>query len=125
MIKAIYYQNSYSPEKGKLVAWATYIMKNVYIDQIRKERRRSNVHLADVFEEPKSFDPQFDMTVDNQLDQMYAAIDQLNPEIKEVLDLRLESVPYREISERLQITEGDARAKYHRAKRKLRQIMKV
>ena len=63
-----------------------------------------------------------DQTV--QIQAMYDAIHQLSDVEKALIMMYLDDKPYREISEILGITEGNARVKMNRAKEKLKTLIK-
>ena len=59
-----------------------------------------------------------------QIQAMYDAIHQLSDMEKALIMMYLDDKPYREISEILGITEGNARVKMNRAKEKLKTLIK-
>lgn len=59
-----------------------------------------------------------------QIQVMYDAIHQLSDVEKALIMMYLDDKPYREISEILGITEGNARVKMNRAKEKLKTLIK-
>jgi RNA polymerase sigma factor, sigma-70 family len=59
-----------------------------------------------------------------QIQAMYDAIHQLSDVEKALIMMYLDDKPYREISEILGITEGNARVKMNRAKEKLKTLIK-
>ena len=61
---------------------------------------------------------------EEQLQELYTAIEQLNPVEKAIVMLYLEDKPYEEMEDILGISQGNIRVKMNRIKKKLRELTK-
>jgi len=95
---------------------------NTAISLYRKSTRQLKTKDISAFEyKIKAVD--YDDTEELQLKALYNAIQQLNDIEKALIFLYLEDKPYKEISETLGISNGNARVKMNRAKEKLKNIL--
>ena len=108
--------------EAKFSTWMYRVALNTAISLYRKSTRRIKTHDISDFEyRIKSV--AYDDTEELQLKALYGAIHQLSDIEKALIFLYLEDKPYKEISETLGISNGNARVKMNRAKEKLKNIL--
>ncbi len=115
---------SYPKFKGdaKFSTWMYRIALNTAISLYRKSTKQVKTQdISEITFKIKS--EEYDDTEELQLKALYKAIHQLNDIDKALIFLYLEDKPYKEISETLGISEGNARVKMNRAKDKLKNIL--
>ncbi|MBS1571811.1 MAG: sigma-70 family RNA polymerase sigma factor [Bacteroidetes bacterium] len=102
--------------------WLYRIAINTAILFLKNEKKKRNL-----FSEPQSY---FDVSaerennnIEEQTQEMYRAIQQLNPIDKALIFYYLEDYSGREIALQLGLTEANARVKMNRAKLKLKNIL--
>lgn len=135
--------DSYTIEKSALSTWIHTIAKNTLLDHIKSQVNRKTLSIDSFFEKntSKSDDenvPMFqisDNTLSNDSNELLIreervgallkALDKMNrEEHKKVLTLfYLEEKSYKEISEELNIPNGNVKVLLHRAKNSLRNIL--
>jgi RNA polymerase sigma-70 factor, ECF subfamily len=115
---------SYSSFRGesKFSTWMYRIALNTAISDLRKQTRRVQLQFPEFV--PRDLADETDKTKEEQLKQMYAAIQQLSEVEKAVVMLYLEDKTYEEMEEVLGISNGNLRVKMNRIKDKLRTITK-
>jgi RNA polymerase sigma-70 factor (ECF subfamily) len=115
---------SYSSFRGesKFSTWMYRIALNTAISDFRKQTRRVQLQFPEFV--PRDLVDETDKTKEEQLKQMYAAIQQLSEVEKAVVMLYLEDKSYEEMEEVLGISNGNLRVKMNRIKDKLRTITK-
>ena len=108
--------------EAKFSTWMYRVALNTAISLYRKSTRQLKTKDISAFEyKIKAVD--YDDTEELQLKALYNAIQQLNDIEKALIFLYLEDKPYKEISETLGISNGNARVKMNRAKEKLKNIL--
>ncbi|HVU55099.1 MAG TPA: RNA polymerase sigma factor [Puia sp.] len=109
--------------ESKFSTWLYRIALNTAISDLRKQRRRPST--IDTDEIPPSLS---DMTwpgeEEQQLQQLYAAIDRLSDVEKALVMLYLEDRSYEEMEEILGINQNNLRVKMNRIREKLRKMTK-
>jgi RNA polymerase sigma-70 factor (ECF subfamily) len=109
--------------ESKFSTWLYRIALNTAISDLRKQRRRISPidpdHLPTQLQ-----DMQYSKDQEEQLQQLYAAIDQLTEVEKALVMLFLEDKSYEEMEEILGINQNNLRVKMNRIKEKLRKITK-
>jgi len=109
--------------ESKFSTWLYRIALNTAISDLRKQRRRPSP--ADMNEIPATLQ---DMTwpgeEEQQLQQLYAAIDRLSEIEKALVMLYLEDRSYEEMEEILGINQNNLRVKMNRIREKLRKMTK-
>jgi len=115
---------SYSSFRGesKFSTWMYRIALNTAISDLRKQTRRVQLQFPEFV--PRDLADENDKIKEEQLKQMYAAIQQLSEVEKAVVMLYLEDKTYEEMEEVLGISNGNLRVKMNRIKDKLRTITK-
>ncbi len=115
---------NYSKFRGdaKFSTWMYRVALNTAISLYRKSTRSVKTQdFSDLEFKIKSVE--YDDTEEQQLKSLYKAIQVLNDIEKALVFLYLEGKHYKEISETLGISEGNARVKMNRAKDKLKKIL--
>lgn len=102
------------------------IVHNVYVDEWRKRQRRPRLVPIEKVDEPAAESLSEASIVWNSLsDEVSAALDGLNDELRETLWLReVEDFDYREISEIVNVPIGTVRSRLSRARRQLAERLK-
>jgi len=108
--------------EAKFSTWAYRIGLNTTLALFRKRKRDVPADSMEILPEIKIAEENDDQTA--QIQAMYDAIHQLSDVEKALIMMYLDDKPYREISEILGITEGNARVKMNRAKEKLKTLIK-
>ena len=108
--------------EAKFSTWAYRIGLNTALALFRKQKRDVPADSMEILPEIKIAEENDDQTT--QIQAMYDAIHQLSDVEKALIMMYLDDKPYREISEILGITEGNARVKMNRAKEKLKTLIK-
>jgi RNA polymerase sigma-70 factor (ECF subfamily) len=117
------YKHSYK-EGASFKSWFYQIARNVKTDHFKKQKQTSSIEDLKVERNLKfSESENQDMEKEEQIRQLYKALDKLPEDKKEILVLsQLEEMEYKQIAEIFQITENSARVKVHRALKVLREI---
>jgi len=98
------------------------IARNVFIDYSRRDKRKSDLE-DDIVD--KNADLEHDIQVKQEYRKVITAMNRLEADEREILSLALtEDLKYREIATILGINEGNVKIKVHRARVKLREILK-
>lgn len=117
-----YLPRTFDPCKGRLTDWIFSIAKRTAIDYWKNLRRRNELQ----------FDPESAISWDNTAysgsDSLSAdesivekAFKSLADDVQDILSFRIHhNLTFKEIGELLNITEGSARIRFHRAKKKLK-----
>ena len=116
---------SYSNYRGdaKFSTWIYKIGLNTAL-AIFKKKNHKKEELHENLTHFKIYDDNSHEEKNAQIQAMYDAIHLLSDVEKALIMMFLEDKPYKEISEILGITEGNARVKMNRAKEKLRTLIK-
>ena len=109
--------------EAKFSTWLYRIALNTAISGLRKQRRQ--IVLTDPESLPVELqDIQYSAEKEEQLQQLYAAINRLTEVEKALTMLYLEDKSYQEMEEILGISQNNLRVKMNRIKEKLRKITK-
>jgi RNA polymerase sigma-70 factor (ECF subfamily) len=109
-------------EKWQNPALLFTIARNAVVDGHRKQGRESPLFDEPEFAQPN---PETQMMVREDYRRVLAAIQELAPEEKDVLSLVVSSdLSYREIARITGTNEGNVKVRVHRARVKLRKMMK-
>lgn len=115
-------QSSQLRELPHIAGWLRRILYNLYIDDLRRNRRKGNEEDVNEFAD----DPELSVSAgdrDAVLD-LSKAMSQLSVEHREILLLvSVEELNYREIAEELGIPQGTVMSRVARARERLRSIM--
>ncbi len=109
--------------ESKFSTWLYRIALNTAISDLRKQNRRLNPLPAESLPTQLQ-DIQYSGEKEEQLKQLYTAIEQLTEIEKAVTMLYLEDKPYQEMEEILGISQNNLRVKMARVKDKLRKLTK-
>ena len=108
--------------ESKLSTWMYRIALNTAISDLRKQGRRIDLQFPEFI--PREDADVRDHAKEEQLQQLYAAIQKLSEVEKAIVMLYLEDKSYDEMEEILGINNGNLRVKMNRIKEKLRTITK-
>ena len=109
-------------EEGPNPALLYTIARNAVVDGYRKQGR--DTPLLDE-QEPSANNPETDMMVREDYRRVLAAMQDLEPEERDILSLVVSSgLPYREIARIAGTSEANVKVRVHRARVKLKKMMK-
>ncbi|NOQ75891.1 MAG: sigma-70 family RNA polymerase sigma factor [Crocinitomix sp.] len=108
--------------KSKFSTWMYRVALNTAITYFKKEKRRVDKNSINDNVDIKA--DEHDDTKDSQLVYFYKAVQELNKVEKALILLFIEGQSHKEIGENLGLTEGNARVKLNRTKKKIQQIIK-
>ena len=104
--------------ESKLSTWLYRIALNTAISDMRKQNRRVSLSFPEFI--PREDADDTDRTREEQLRQLYGAIQRLSEVEKAIVMLYLEDKSYDEMEEILGISNGNLRVKMNRIKDKLK-----
>lgn len=109
----------------KLVTWLYVIMKNIYINQYRKEKRKNIIY--DYISHTDSSEYISKNLSESKMinEDIQKAIDSLSTENAEIFRLHLDGYKYHEIAELLKIPEGTVKSRIHMTRKALQQKLKM
>ncbi len=107
---------------SKFGTWLYRIALNTAILFLKKEKRKVTIN-SDQIENFKILDNEASSETEEQLSEMYSAINQLNNIDKALIFYYLENFSGQEIAKEMGITEGNVRVKLNRAKLKLKELL--
>ena len=114
------YLEKYGEERQKPALLYT-IARNAVVDSHRKQRHDSP--LSDE-QEPSANNPETDMMVREDFRRVLSAMQELEPEERDILSLVVSSgLPYREIAHISGISEANVKVRIHRARIKLKKMI--
>lgn len=99
---------------GSFSGWLLRIARNLYIDKLRKEKGKENAVDSEIIEAwaTQSETPE-DIIISNE--QIQEVFNRLSPKEKLLLDMRVfQRMPYSEIAEIFETSEGNVRILFHR-----------
>lgn len=108
--------------QSEFSTWLYRIALNTAIIFLKNEKKRSFISNGS-YTEYKIAHEEFSNDKEEKLNEMYKAINQLNPIDKAFIFYYLEDFSGREIAEQMGISEGNVRVKMNRAKNKLKDIL--
>ncbi|MCI8384674.1 MAG: sigma-70 family RNA polymerase sigma factor [Clostridia bacterium] len=104
----------------KLSSWLCEIGKNLWYDELRKKKRKSN--LLKTFESNPTNDMEETLIQKEKISKAYQSIQKLDKQTRRVMYLRLNSeLTFKEIGHILGKTENWARVTYYRGKKKVKE----
>ncbi len=109
----------------KLMSWLYVIMKNVYINQYRREKHKNSIYEecthTGYFNTISHYSP------DNNLiyDDINNALANVSEENKEIFQLYLDGYKYQEIAEAFNHPEGTIKSRIHLIRKTLRKKLKM
>ena len=104
---------------AKISTWIYRIAVNTCLSHIRSAKNKIPVELNKNFE---SADDDSSVLKEQQVQQLYKAIHQLPETERLIMSMVLEEIPYDEIADTVNISEGNLRVKIHRIKQQLTKI---
>ena len=126
MIKACVNIDKYSSDKGKFSNWASKIMKNIFIDQVRKEKWKDFVEYEELFS--NSDISAIDICYDNShnrifdkihLEDVMKYVNRMPKKNSEPLLMAVEGYKMQEIADFFKVPEGTIRPRIHFARKKV------
>lgn len=110
---------------GSLEGWLARIVTNVFLDDVRRKRRRPTVALAPGEEHRLPPAAAADVASDALSDEVQRALDSLPPEFRVAVVLcDVADLPYDEIAAQLGVPVGTVRSRIHRGRRMLREMLR-
>lgn len=107
--------------KAKISVWLCEIAKNLYFDELRKNKRRKKVEL-DFNNIQSDSNLEEDYIEKEETENLSKEIEKLDEDIKRVIFLRLNSdMSFKEIGQVLGKTETWARVNFYRGKQKVKE----
>lgn len=108
----------------KLMTWLYVIMKNIYINHYRKEKRKNFIY--DNYLMAEEQDMAFNKTESKLLgDDINKALDSLSEEHAEIFRMYLDGFRYQEIADYYQIPEGTIKSRIHMTRKILQAKLKM
>lgn len=120
IVKSIKYIDEYE-NNPKFLSWLYVIMKNLFINQYRRDQKRleyENAHMCDVrnmgCSEPFSRNNSEGKFT---LDDIQSAINKLPSESSEIFNMHIEGYKYKEIAAYFNMPEGTVKTRIHHARK--------
>ncbi|MEN5055548.1 RNA polymerase sigma factor [Sphingobacterium kitahiroshimense] len=109
----------------KLMTWLYVIMKNIYINQYRREKRKNAIY--DEYIHTDYFNSVSINLTENKMihDDILKALAGLPAESAEIFKLHLDGYKYHEIAEAYNLPEGTIKSRIHQTRKKLQQKLKM
>lgn len=108
--------------QSKFSTWLYRVAINTAITGLRKQK--NFIYAYEPATLPQHIDDNTSLEEEEQLKQLYKAIEQLNEVEKAIVMLYMEDKTYEEMEDILGISQGNLRVKMNRIKDKLRQLTK-
>lgn len=110
---------------SRFSSWLYRLTTNAAIDFLRREKRHlGNLPLEEAPERPDPQQPELLAEQREQQEALQRALDQLSPEHRQVLLLRVvQQMSYDEIAQALSLESGTVKSRISRARRQLREIL--
>ncbi len=109
---------------SSLRTWLFTILKRLYLDRRRAERRRRDIAEVDERDAATEYDALDVMVGDEMARKVQEAVNQLTALQREVFSLRVsEGMAYSEIAQVVGSTEGSCRVHYHNAVKAIREYL--
>ena len=115
--KALRYRSSYSG--GKFASWIFTIARNLFHDQIEKEKRRSNVSLENlaIVDEDSRED------LSDEVKRLHVVLNKLKEDEKELIVMsRFQGMKYQQIAEVIGSNETAVKTRIHRVIKKMKSL---
>ena len=118
MLKAISKFHQFKPGTN-LKAWVTTIMRNAYINQYRKNKRR-RAYSLDEFDRDTYAPTAENMSESNMMsEEIMKQLDTLRPNYKSLLQMIMSGYQYDQIAEHYQLPLGTVKSRIHLARKEL------
>ena len=113
---------SYQP--GSMEAWLSRIVTNVFLDEVRRKKRRPVDALPDDPDRLLPPSAAADVATDKLSDEVQTALQTLPEDFRVAVVLcDVVGLPYEEIAEALEVPVGTVRSRIHRGRRQLRNAL--
>jgi RNA polymerase sigma-70 factor (ECF subfamily) len=114
---------TYQP--GSMEGWLSRIVTNVFLDEVRRKRRRPVEVLPEDPERLLPSSPGADEATDNLSDDVQAALRRLPEDFRTAVVLcDVVGLSYEEIAEAMSVPVGTVRSRIHRGRRLLREALR-
>lgn len=118
MLKAISKFHQFKPGTN-LKAWVTTIMRNAYINQYRKNKRR-RAYSLDEYDRDTYAPTEDNMSESNMMsDEIMKQLDTLRPNYKSLLHMIMNGYQYDQIAEHYKLPLGTVKSRIHLARKEL------
>jgi len=104
---------------AKVSTWIYRIAVNTCLSHIRSNKNKAPVELQEHFDRA---DDTTALVKEQQIAQLYKAVHRLPEADRLIISMVLEEIPYDEIAEALNISDGNLRVKIHRIKQELTKL---
>lgn len=127
-VQATIYLDTYDNEQAR--AWLFKVARNVYLDEWRKQQRRKNYPIFQLFLRQKEMVSPYGLPEEELLQQereqsMEDLLTYLPEQYRSILYLReYQSFSYQEIMEALHLSEQQVKVTLHRARKRLAELAK-
>lgn len=125
-VRVLRYRDSFS-QPGSFGAWLYRIVRNVCLDRLTARDRESDAVARAEWTDPEEGETRhrWDSEEDERIEVVRVALSRLSEEERSALVLkRIHGLPYREIAERCDTSEGAMRVRVHRALQRLRTFVR-
>jgi RNA polymerase sigma-70 factor (ECF subfamily) len=110
---------------GSMEAWLSRIVTNVFLDEVRRKRRRPIEVLPEDSERLLPSTPPADEATDNLSDDVQEALRRLPEDFRTAVVLcDVVGLSYEEIAEAISVPVGTVRSRIHRGRRLLREALR-
>lgn len=118
--RALRYLSAGNPPPTHMRAWLVSIMRNAFVDRIRKRAAA-----AEPIEDPPAPEAEPEPTwAQVSTDEVRAALGKLDGELRRVFELHyLDGLPYREVAARLTLPENTVASRLYRARKLLKDLL--
>ena len=124
MLKAISKFHQFKPGTN-LKAWVTTIMRNAYINQYRKNKRR-RAYSLDEFDRGVYTPTEDNMSESNMIsEEIMKQMETLRPNYKSLLEMIMNGYQYDQIAEHYQLPLGTVKSRIHLARKELYQKLQL
>jgi RNA polymerase sigma-70 factor (ECF subfamily) len=109
----------------KLMTWLYVIMKNIYINQYRREKRKNAIY--DDYIHTDYFNSVSTNLTENKMihDDIQKALAGLSADNAEIFKLHLDGYKYHEIAEAYNLPEGTIKSRIHQIRKNLQRKLKM
>lgn len=109
-------------ENCKISVWLCEIAKNLWYDELRKNKKLKNVEEQDIFTYQEE-NVEETIIANEEKVSLYKKLQKLNEQTREVMYLRITGeLSFKEIAEIMNKTENWARVTYYRGKQRLKEM---
>ena len=119
--RALRHLSAGNPPPTHMRAWLVSIMRNAFVDRIRKRANTAGEPIEDPPAPPPEAEPAWAQV---STDEVRAALAKLDADLRRVFELHyLDGLSYRQVATRLKIPENTVASRLHRARKVLRDLL--